>query len=139
MDQLNQLKGIISITESIIEDQKLVKRITQNLLQETKELEPKHDELKDILSQTQQQLLTTTHIPIDIITILAREVNDQKAEQEKQWQSLQCLLDNVHVKTNHQRNFCNENKETDTHSIKKNVNDDTNLTNGVKHKLTFYF
>ena len=136
MDQLNQLKAIISITESIIEDQKLVKRIAQNLLQETKELEAKHDELKDILSQTQQLLVTTTHIPIDTINILAKEVNDQKAEQEKQWQSLQCLLDHVHVKTNHQRNFCNENKETDTHSIKKNVNDDTNLTNGVNSSNT---
>ena len=79
MDQLNQLKGIISITESIIEDQKLVKRIAQNLLQETKEFEPKHEELKDILSQTQRQLSTTTHIPIAAINILAKEVNNKKS------------------------------------------------------------
>ena len=49
MDQLNQLKGIILITECIIEDQKLIKDVAENLHHEIKYLEPKHDELKDIL------------------------------------------------------------------------------------------
>ena len=48
MDRLTQLKGIILITESIIEDQKLIKDIAENLHYEMEYLEPKHDELKDI-------------------------------------------------------------------------------------------
>ena len=118
MDQLNQLKGIILITERIIEDQKQIKDIAENLHHEIKQLEPQHDELKDILSQTQEQLQTTTHIPIDTINILAKEVNDKKAERKKQLNNLQCLLYHVEVKTIHQRNFCNDNKETKTYPIK---------------------
>ena len=72
MDQLNQLKGINLIIESIIEDQKLIKDMAENLHHEIKTLETKHDELKDILSQTQNELLTHTHIHIDTINILAK-------------------------------------------------------------------
>ena len=82
MDQLNQLNGIILITESIIEDQKLIKDIAENLHHEIKYLVHKHVELKDILSHTQEKLLTTTHIPIDIIIIPAKEVNVKKNEQQ---------------------------------------------------------
>ena len=99
-------------------------------------MESKQEELKDILSQTQKQIRTNTHIPIDTINILAKEVNDKKAEQNKQWQSLQCLLNHVHVKTNHQINFCTENKGTVTYSIDKNAHDDNKLTNGVNSSDT---
>ena len=134
MDQLNQLKGINLIIESIIEDQKLIKEIAENLHHETKQSESKQKELKDILSQTQKQIRTNTHIPIDNLNILAKEVNDKKAEQKKKWQSLQRLLNHVHIKTNHQINFCNENKGTVT--IDKNAHNDNKLTNGVNSSDT---
>ena len=38
MDQLTKLKEIICITESIIEDQKIIKEIAENLQQETEQL-----------------------------------------------------------------------------------------------------
>ena len=72
MDQLNQLKEIILITESIIEDQKIIKEIAENLQHETEQLDPKQEELKHILSQTQEQLMTHAHISIDSISIFAK-------------------------------------------------------------------
>ena len=134
MDQLKKLKDIIFITESIIEDQKLIKEIAENLHHETKQSESKQEELKDILSQTQKQIRTKTHIPIAKLNILAKEVNDKKAEQKKKWHSLQRLLNHVHIKTNHQINFCNENKGTVT--IDKNAHNDNKLTNGVNSSDT---
>ena len=44
--------------------------------------------------------------------------------------SLQSLLKRVHVKTIHQRNVCNENKEKETYP-NKHAHDETKLTNGV--------
>ena len=72
MDQLTKLKEIICITESIIEDQKILKEIAENLQHETEQLDPKQEELKHILSQTQEQLMTHAHILIDTINILAK-------------------------------------------------------------------
>ena len=98
-------------------------------------MEPQHDELKDILSQTHEQLLTNKHIPIDTINILDKEVNDKKAERKKQLNNLQCLLYHVEVKTIHQRNLCNDNKETKKYPI-KDAHDDTKLTNGINSSDT---
>ena len=41
MDPLEKLKEILFITESIIEDQKRIKEITDNLQHKTIELDPK--------------------------------------------------------------------------------------------------
>ena len=83
MDQQQKLKEILIITEIIIEDQKQIKEIAENIHNKIKEFDPKQDKLKDILSQTQEQLLTHAYIPIDTITILSKEVNEKKAELEK--------------------------------------------------------
>ena len=130
-DQHKMLKEIISITNNIIEDQQSIKDIAENLKHETQQLHTKHQELQEVLQRSQQQLSIQTPIPIEQINLLAKEVNEKKAEQEQQWQSLQRLLDQVHLKCNQQRSILTVNKSLQNHAKKEHVRDTTQLTNGI--------
>ena len=124
MADLEVLKEIISVTESIIKDQNMIKEMAETLLQDGLQSEAKHQELNTLLSQSKHELLTEDPNHIEKINILAEEVNDIKAEEKRTFHKLKSLQDQVCLKTASQGTLLNKTK-----GEKSKQYDDTCLVN----------
>merc|ERR1711892_729425 len=122
MADLKELKELISVTESIIKDQNMIKGMAETLLQDGLQSEAKHQELNILLSQSQHELLTEDPNHIEKINILAEEVNDIKVEEKRTFHKLKSLQDQVFLKTASQGTMLNKTK-----GGKSNQYDDTCL------------
>ena len=124
MADMEVLKEIISVTESIIKDQNMIKQMAETLLQDGLQSEAKHQELNTLMSQSQHELLTEDPNHIEKINILAEEVNDIKAEEKRTFHKLKSLQDQVFLKTESQGTMLNKTK-----GEKSKQYDDTFLVN----------
>ena len=96
------LDNILGLAKDIIEEQKLIIEITENLQLKSKKLESLQSELQTILSQSQVSLKKSNSIPIDLINTLASDIENMKSEKTQQLENLNYLLKSVNAKTKQQ-------------------------------------
>ena len=94
--------NILAHAKDIIEEQKLIIEITENLQLKSKKLESLQSELQKILIQSQARLKKRNSIQIDLINTLASDIENMNSEKTQQIENLNYLLKSVNAKTKQQ-------------------------------------
>ena len=93
--QYSMLTDLVRAADDIIGQQTEIKLKTERLKLKNEELQTKSRELQEVLKTSQQQLLSDTTIPIELINQLALVVRNMKESHHSDFQDLIGLLSNV--------------------------------------------
>ena len=93
--QYVMFNDLIRVADEIIEQQTEIKQKTERMKLKNEELQTKSRELQEVLKSSQQQLLSDTSIPIELINQLALVVRTMKESHKAEFQELIALFNNV--------------------------------------------
>ena len=93
--QYVMFNDLIRVADEIIEQQTEIKQKTERMKLKNEELQTKSRELQAVLKSSQQQLLSDTSIPIELINQLALVVRTMKESHNAEFQELIALFNNV--------------------------------------------
>ena len=93
--QYSMLTDLIRVADDIINQQTEIKLKTERMKLKNEELQTKSRELQEVLKTSQQQLLSDTSIPIELINQLAGVVRNMKESHQSEFQDLVGLFSNV--------------------------------------------
>lgn len=93
--QYSMLTDLIRVADDIISQQTEIKLKTERMKLKNEELQTKSRELQEVLKTSQQQLLSDTSIPIELINQLAGVVRNMKESHQSEFQDLVGLFSNV--------------------------------------------
>ena len=86
--QYSMLTDLVRVADDIISQQNEIKLKTERLKLKNEELQTKSRELQEVLKTSQQQLLSDTTIPIELINQLAVVVRNMKESHHSDFQDL---------------------------------------------------
>lgn len=93
--QYSMLTDLITVADDIISQQTEIKLKTERMKLKNEELQTKSRELQEVLKTSQEQLLSDTSIPIELINQLAVAVRNMKESHQSEFQDLIGLFSNV--------------------------------------------
>ena len=95
--QYAMLNELVRVADDIIQQQTEIKQKTERMKLKNEELQTKSRELQEVLKSSQQQLLSDTSIPIELINQLAAVVRKMKESHHTEFQELVTLFNNVQI------------------------------------------
>ena len=103
--QFRMFTDLVTVADEIISQQSEIKVRTERMKLKNEELQTKSRELQEVLKTSQQQLLSDTSIPIELINQLAGVVRNMKESHHSEFQDLIGLFSNVQKQFEKQQKF----------------------------------